>query len=184
MERPSLSPWSSSQLPKFLEQWAAFGSSLPWWMNASLAEPELPDLSHIITQYDLTKLSQCGGGTFGDVFVLQHSTLGRVALKRLRDFGGPANKASRDVSVLLGGNLQILLDLPAPFKRAKREAKLWMKLDHKNILPFLGIMESPQEFYFVSPYQSNGSLKAYLNKHPDCDRIHMVRYLPCNILEI
>lgn len=45
------------------------------------------NLFGIITRDDLLSLIRCGGGGFGDVFVLSHRTLGRIALKRVRESG-------------------------------------------------------------------------------------------------
>lgn len=50
-------------------------------------EAELAILLSKITLKDIQKAERCGSGGFGDVSLLRHRTLGRIALKRLRCTG-------------------------------------------------------------------------------------------------
>lgn len=49
------------------------------------------DLNRLITHTDLATASRCGGGGYGDVYVLEHESLGKLAMKRLREVGSRAS---------------------------------------------------------------------------------------------
>ncbi|KAJ7785471.1 kinase-like domain-containing protein, partial [Mycena olivaceomarginata] len=54
-----------------------------------------------------------------------------------------------------------------------REALYWGRLDHPNILPFLGVddqMFAPS-FCLISPWMDNGNVINFLEKNPDFDRL-------------
>lgn len=61
-------------------------------------------------------------------------------------------------------------------QRARREAEIWQRLKHPNVLPLLGVYESPRQFCFISPFMSNGSLSAYIRLHPEENRIRLVSH--------
>ncbi|KIO31704.1 hypothetical protein M407DRAFT_48542, partial [Tulasnella calospora MUT 4182] len=98
-------------------------------------------------------------GFFCDVFVGNHSTVGKVALKRLRILGGTVDNR----------------------KVIKREAMAWRGLEHRHILQFLGTVERHRYLYFVSPFIENGTLVEYIVGHPDvnrlCETADALRYL-------
>lgn len=48
-----------------------------------------------INDGDLAKASWCGGGGFGEVFVLEHKDLGKLAMKRLRETGSRENASDQ-----------------------------------------------------------------------------------------
>ncbi|KAJ7846469.1 kinase-like domain-containing protein [Mycena leptocephala] len=54
-----------------------------------------------------------------------------------------------------------------------REALYWGRLDHPNILPFLGVDEKmfKPSFCLISPWMDNGNLINFLEKNPDFDRL-------------
>jgi len=56
-------------------------------------------------------------------------------------------------------------------RRVEREMKVWKRLRHPNILPFLGsiALGSPPKLYMVSPWMPNGDLGHYLKVHPEAD---------------
>ncbi|KDQ13261.1 hypothetical protein BOTBODRAFT_111840 [Botryobasidium botryosum FD-172 SS1] len=59
-----------------------------------------------------------------------------------------------------------------PFvQRAERETKVWKRLRHPNLLPFIGsvALGSPPILYMVSPWMENGDLGCYLKTHADAD---------------
>lgn len=55
-----------------------------------------------------------------------------------------------------------------------REACIWSPLDHRHILPFLGIFAKESRLALVSQHQKNGSLYEFLLNNPDADRIQLV----------
>ena len=59
-----------------------------------------------------------------------------------------------------------------------REGEAWLDLNHPNVLPFLGILETNSDLYFVSPYVKNGSLSDYVGQTPNADRQKLVRMTP------
>jgi len=53
-----------------------------------------------------------------------------------------------------------------------REAVLWKRLRHPNIVPFISV--STKHLQFVSEYMPNGTLTEYVRKRPGADRIGLV----------
>ncbi|KDQ09468.1 hypothetical protein BOTBODRAFT_642686, partial [Botryobasidium botryosum FD-172 SS1] len=64
-----------------------------------------------------------------------------------------------------------LSHLPCICQRAQREMKVWKRLRHPNVLPFIGsiALGSPTTLYMVSPWMDNGDLGYYLKTHPEAD---------------
>lgn len=56
-----------------------------------------------------------------------------------------------------------------------REVCIWSPLDHRYILPFLGIFAQESRLALVSQHQKNGSLYEFLINNPDVDRIQLLR---------
>ncbi|KIJ98334.1 hypothetical protein K443DRAFT_211262 [Laccaria amethystina LaAM-08-1] len=56
-----------------------------------------------------------------------------------------------------------------------REVCIWSPLDHRHILPFLGIFIKESRLALVSQHQKNGSLYEFLLNNPDADRIQLLR---------
>ena len=50
-----------------------------------------------------------------------------------------------------------------------KEAVVWKRLKHPNIVPFLGVTIEP--FQFVSEWMPNGTITQYVVKNPGIDRI-------------
>ena len=57
-----------------------------------------------------------------------------------------------------------------------REAVMWKRLTHPNILPLLGITLTPLQL--ISTWMSGGDLTGYIKNHPDADRLILVRGPP------
>ncbi|KAG8899135.1 hypothetical protein FRB99_006899, partial [Tulasnella sp. 403] len=56
-------------------------------------------------------------------------------------------------------------------RHIRREAPVWHKLCHPNILPLIGIAEdTDRRLCLVSPWMGNGSLNDYLSSHPGANR--------------
>lgn len=55
---------------------------------------------------------------------------------------------------------------------------IWSRLEHKNILPFLGLVdlnvENIAETGLVSPWEQNGNVNDFFQKNPDTNRLPMV----------
>ncbi|PBK92811.1 hypothetical protein ARMGADRAFT_1030316 [Armillaria gallica] len=54
-----------------------------------------------------------------------------------------------------------------------REALVWRQLQHPNVLPFLGVSEDlfAPSYCLISPWMVDGNSMAYLQAHPDHDRL-------------
>ncbi|KIY69009.1 kinase-like protein, partial [Cylindrobasidium torrendii FP15055 ss-10] len=92
------------------------------------------------------------GGTFGDIYKTSYQ--GKpVALKSLRVFGGSASERRKTC------------------KSFYKEALLWQRLDHKNVLPFLGVDTEnfPGRPCMVSPWMANGNAHDFVKNHPKLD---------------
>ncbi|KAI5120410.1 hypothetical protein M0805_006911 [Coniferiporia weirii] len=63
-------------------------------------------------------------------------------------------------------------------KRLAKELRIWCRLDHPNVHPFLGFffVRNGDKTYpsLVSMWMENGTISAYLDLHPDCDLKQMI----------
>jgi serine/threonine protein kinase len=57
-----------------------------------------------------------------------------------------------------------------------REAIVWKRLDHPNIVPFKGVTLNPLQL--VSDWMPGGELREYVKKNPNANPISLVRQLP------
>ena len=58
-----------------------------------------------------------------------------------------------------------------------REGKVWSRLDHPNITPFIGVcfdLGLPSAPCLVCPYYKNGNVTKYLKQNPNADRMRLV----------
>ncbi|KAF5354019.1 hypothetical protein D9756_006916 [Leucocoprinus leucothites] len=85
------------------------------------------------------------------------------------------------------GILSICMKIPKPaqqnnqdqgiLKSLKREAIIWSRLRHPNVLPFYGVYSlesSPQRMALVSPWEENGNINDYLKNHPETAHFPMI----------
>lgn len=49
---------------------------------------------------------------------------------------------------------------------------VWKRLEHQNIVPFLGITLTPLQL--ISEWMPGGALAEYIKKNPDADRLSLV----------
>ncbi|KAL0059673.1 Guanine nucleotide-binding protein alpha-2 subunit [Marasmius tenuissimus] len=72
-------------------------------------------------------------------------------------------------------------DLDVLFKEYLREAIMWRQLNHRNVLPFLGIfyLKDDSQFCLISPWMENGNLLQYLKATRRADVDHIV--LACDV---
>lgn len=94
----------------------------------------------------------CSGGGYCDVHTGVLAGVGPVALKKLR----------------------MLSDAAHAEKRFRHEAHTWCRLDHRHVLPFLGICVDGPTLYMCSPWQERGDLPHYLKARPDVDRLALI----------
>jgi len=63
----------------------------------------------------------------------------------------------------------------AVFKRLNREALLWHKLKHPNVLEFFGVVHNMGSFFgLVSTYCEKGPVATYLDDNPQTDRLDLI----------
>ena len=51
---------------------------------------------------------------------------------------------------------------------------LWKQLHHKNLLPFYGAYMADR-FGMVTPWSENGNIVGFTRKHPEVNRLRLVR---------
>ncbi|KAK1218746.1 MAP kinase kinase kinase activity protein [Marasmius sp. AFHP31] len=106
---------------------------------------------------DVTRegVQPCNGGGFSDIWKGSHGTQ-TVCLKVLR-VHAQGRQRKKDMLV----------------KAFHKEALLWTRLSHPNLLPFVGVNTTlfPQGFCLVSPWMENGDIIGFLELHPGHDRL-------------
>ncbi|KAI5117272.1 hypothetical protein M0805_001002 [Coniferiporia weirii] len=119
---------------------------------------DVQDLTRLITLPMGSGLNAVmAGGAFGDIRVGTLEDVGRVALKALH----VRNQTQTDIRLT---------------KRFIREASIWNRLKHPNILPFLGTADPPDlPTCLVSPWMSNGNSVDYLTRHPEVSPLYIAR---------
>ncbi|KAJ7828544.1 kinase-like domain-containing protein [Mycena olivaceomarginata] len=114
-------------------------------IRLSEAREQLPSSLFITGVSDHDECPTFSGG-FGDVYRASFNG-DTVALKRIRKFHASA-------------------DAPRSRLQVCREALIWQKLRHKNILPLIGIdREMFPSFSMVSPWMKHGNVLRYLSTH-------------------
>ncbi|KAL0069385.1 hypothetical protein AAF712_003408 [Marasmius tenuissimus] len=68
-------------------------------------------------------------------------------------------------------------------KAFHREALLWTRLSHSNLLPLIGVNTTvfPHGFCLVSPWMMNGDVISFLEKNPDHDRLAAIMEISAGI---
>ncbi|KAJ4490796.1 kinase-like domain-containing protein [Lentinula aciculospora] len=97
------------------------------------------------------------GGGFADIWRGSSNNMD-VCLKVLRIFTSDGDASQRVL------------------KEFCEEALVWKQLDHPNVLPFIGVNEVLfyPSYCFISPWMKNGNIMAYLDKHPEQDRLPLI----------
>ncbi|KDQ08691.1 hypothetical protein BOTBODRAFT_118270, partial [Botryobasidium botryosum FD-172 SS1] len=57
------------------------------------------------------------------------------------------------------------------------EAGIWRKLDHPNIIPFLGLPSIDGLPHLMSPLMQNGGADDFVKKNPNANRLRLVSML-------
>lgn len=55
-----------------------------------------------------------------------------------------------------------------------KEVALWKRLSHPNIVPFLGVCDSPAPLSMVSEWMPNDNVRQYVQDCPQADRLQLV----------
>ncbi|KZT53899.1 kinase-like protein [Calocera cornea HHB12733] len=89
----------------------------------------------------------------------------KVALKHLRRMTGPQDTRRH--------------------KQFSRELEIWARLEHRNVLPFLGLSHlgpvAASQVCFVSPWMEYGNAMEYLQRVPDADRVSLIQGIAAGI---
>ena len=118
----------------------------------------------------LSGIADVWGGTYrGD----------EVSIKSLRvcmkDY-----QAIKKVCVLCDEPLSHLLNVTCASQTFSKEAIMWKRLRHPNIVPFIGVTTYPLQI--ISEWMPNGTLTEFVERNPDMNRIGLVS-LPVTILD-
>jgi len=131
--------------------------------ETSFADPVLPeisfgDLTGRVIQDDQYPFAAGGNSNlYRGKVVRSNGRKIRVAIKMIR--------VSDDGSGHLGETL----------RRLKREADVWSRLNHENLLPFIGVCTDVAPWpVLVSPFYKSGHILKFLANHPSTDRGEMV----------
>ena len=54
-----------------------------------------------------------------------------------------------------------------------KEVNAWKWLEHDNILPLLGVLDSPH-FSMISEFMGNGNIMNFVKVHPNHNRLQLV----------
>ncbi|KAG8692212.1 hypothetical protein FRC08_009934 [Ceratobasidium sp. 394] len=113
--------------------------------------------ANITDQLDQTSYSKypVSTGGFGDVYT-----------GRLRDGRLVAIKTMR----LRVNNSQ---ESQKSLKHAAHELYTWSRCRHRHVQPLLGLVEFQGQIGMISVWEANGSLRVYLEVHPEADRCQM-----------
>ena len=55
-----------------------------------------------------------------------------------------------------------------------KEIRIWSRLTHKNILPFLGFILEGEYPSLISEWMDNGTASDYVREHPEDDILELV----------
>ena len=116
-------------------------------------------------------LSLLGSGGMGAVYLAEDLSVRRqVAIKVIRTESAlnPEDDAAKEAAHLF-----------------KREANAVAMLDHPNILPLLGYtLRDGASFAFICEWMENGTLREYLQSHPEADTFKVVWVYLDNMLTL
>ncbi|KAG9031995.1 hypothetical protein FRB95_002017 [Tulasnella sp. JGI-2019a] len=65
-----------------------------------------------------------------------------------------------------------------------KEIKVWNRLHHPHVLPFLGASIAASPPFIVSQYMPNGDVRRYLAKNPNANRVQLVHEIALGMLYI
>ena len=131
--------------------------------------------SHIIPKglIQTTEYPIASGG-FGDIWEGIYDEK-RVAIKALRVYKEDDIRKVRKVS-------HPAFPIPIPlvdchYQVFCKEAVIWRRISHPNIVPFIGVSEAPIPLCMISEWMLNGHVRDYAQKNPEISRLQLVRWL-------
>ncbi|KAF9509418.1 hypothetical protein BS47DRAFT_1396928 [Hydnum rufescens UP504] len=111
----------------------------------------VPDITHEI--YDKTSVASGGySRVYRALWKMSQGGSANVAVKILRIRGQEIGYGDKTI------------------KRLKREARLWILLNHPNIVPLLGFVSAELGPGLVSPWYSHGDVLQYIRRFPNVPR--------------
>ena len=64
-------------------------------------------------------------------------------------------------------------------QRLDCETRVWHRIDHPNVLEYLGVVLNMGKFpALVSPYCAKGNIGGYLKENPQSNRLYLVARVP------
>ena len=119
------------------------------------------------------------GGGFADVWrgLIESKNI-RVAMKALRIFGVDGETKKEIERVCFTSTEAFSSSNNFDIQECYKEAMLWRKLAHPNILPFFGICvdEFAPQMALVSPWMENGNIQTYLKQNPTANRLNLASH--------
>jgi len=65
-----------------------------------------------------------------------------------------------------------------PRQRLFQEIVIWRRLSHPNVLPVLGVSPKLFPLCVVTEWMIDGNIMDFTSKHPEVNRLRLVRPLP------
>lgn len=79
---------------------------------------------------------------------------------------------------VVGGNTESFVWMAYRIsQRFCKEVVAWKGLRHPNVLPLFGVTMVKPRFVIVSEWMQYGNINEFVKKHPDEDRLKLVRFL-------
>ena len=63
------------------------------------------------------------------------------------------------------------------WQRLFQEIVIWRRLSHQNVLPVLGVSPKLFPLCTITVWVINGNVMDYTSKHPEVNRLHLVRLI-------
>ena len=161
------------------------------WQRAKYIRPgaDFPDFHEQAAPTDLakgTKFASTLGDISSDVLRLPNST---GSLQGLEKRGDIAVASGGTTDIWRGGwnNRQVALKAfriypPQDLQEAKKvlwkQAPIWKRVAHENVLPFHGVDMSIFQLALVYEWGHNGNIMQYLESNPDASRPELVSVYP------
>jgi len=67
-------------------------------------------------------------------------------------------------------------------RRLAREMKVWSRLSHPNVLPFLGLFTLGPTSYMISPWMENGDALSFVKRNLDADILQLLAQVAAGLL--
>ena len=101
----------------------------------------------------------------------------RVVIKSIRVYKHDDVKRAAKVSPPNFCDIPLATLADYHYKIFCKEAVMWRRISHPNIVPFLGVSATHTPLSMVSEWMPNGNVRDYVGKNPDTSRLQLVRKL-------